>query len=431
MTNSWNGFLVSRALIAALSLALFSCDSFAEKLALKTGHLLDVASGKIRTGQIIVVNDGLIESIGTSVPQDAKVIDLSHQFVLPGLMDMHTHLLAGLDKQYYSGLFNSPHRATIGGVVNAKKTLLAGFTTVRNVGAYDFQDVALRNAINAGEVPGPRMAVSGPSLGITGGHCDNNVFNHSYNIKGQGVADGPWAARERVRKNAKYGVDLIKFCATGGVFSKGTKVGLRQYTLEEMQAIVDEAHARGLTVAAHAHGTEGIEFAIRAGVDSVEHASFLDKKTARLAKKHGTALSMDIYNTDYTTAEGKKNGLPEENLKKDRETGERQRQSFALAVKEGVKLVYGTDAGIYPHGDNAKQFARMTEYGMTPLQAIQSATLHGAELLAWQHQAGQLKPGFYADIIAVEGNPLEDIRRLEQVSFVMKAGEVFVNTQED
>ena len=235
----------------------------------------------------------------------------------------------------------------------------------------------------------------------------------------------PWAVRERVRKNAKYGVDLIKFCATGGVFSKGTKVGLRQYTLEEMQAIVGEAHDRGLTVAAHAHGTEGIAFAIKAGVDSIEHASFLDKKTARLAKKHGTYLSMDIYNTDYTTSHGKKNGVPEENLKKDRETGERQRQSFALAVKEGVKLVYGTDAGIYPHGDNAKQFAIMTRYGMTPLQAIQSATVNAAHLLGWQDRVGQIKAGFAADLIAVDANPLERSAYWNQSSFVMKDGEVY------
>jgi imidazolonepropionase-like amidohydrolase len=406
----------------------YSALCFANPTALKAGHYLDVTTGKWHQDKIILIDDkGQIEAIGSTVPEGARLIDLSDKYLLPGLMDMHTHLLANLDKTYFAGLLQSPHRATIGGVVNAKITLEAGFTAVRNVGAYDFQDVALRNAINAGEVPGPRMAVSGPSLGITGGHCDNNVFNHSYDIQAQGVANGPWAVRERVRKNAKYGVDLIKFCATGGVFSKGTKVGLRQYTLEEMQAIVGEAHDRGLTVAAHAHGTEGIAFAIKAGVDSIEHASFLDKKTARLAKKHGTYLSMDIYNTDYTTSHGKKNGVPEENLKKDRETGERQRQSFALAVKEGVKLVYGTDAGIYPPGDNAKQFAIMTRYGMTPLQAIQSATVNAAHLLGWQDRVGQIKAGFAADLIAVDANPLESINVLEEVSFVMKDGEVYKN----
>ena len=296
---------------------------------------------------------------------------------------------------------------------------------IRNVGADNYQDVAIRNAINAGEIPGPRMAVSGPALGITGGHCDSNALNHSFKERGQGVANGPWGVREKVRENVKYQVDVIKFCATGGVFSKGTKVGQRQYTQEEMNAIVDEAHTHGRTVAAHAHGTEGIEFAIQAGVDSIEHASFLDKKTIRLAKKHGTFLSMDIYNTEYTLSEGKKNGVPQENIDKEKLVGTRQRESFTAAVKAGVNMVLGTDAGIYPHGDNAKQFSRMTRFGMTPLQAIQSATINSAKLLKWEDKVGQLKKGFFADIIAVDGNPLEDITTLENVTFVMKDGKVY------
>jgi len=310
-------------------------------------------------------------------------------------------------------------------VVNVEKTLMAGFTVIRNVGADDYMDVAVRNAINAGEIPGPRMAVSGPSLGITGGHCDDNNLNHSFKERKQGVANGPWAARQKVRENVKYQVDVIKFCATGGVFSKGTKVGQRQYTQEEMNAIVDEAHMHGRTVAAHAHGTEGIKYAIQAGVDSIEHASFLDKETIELAKKHGTFFSMDIYNTEYTLAEGVKNGVPEENINKEKRVGERQRQSFTMAVKAGVKMVLGTDAGIYPHGDNAKQLSRMTKFGMTPLQAIQSATLNSAELLKWQDKVGQIKVGYFADIIAVESNPLKDITTLENVTFVMKAGKVY------
>ncbi len=398
----------------------------ADPVYIKTGQLLNVASGEVKTGQVIVVAGERIDAVGElAIPPDATLIDLSDKFVLPGVMDMHTHVARNLDRTYFSGLFQSPHRGTIGGVVNIERTLLAGFTTIRNVGAYDYQDVALRNAVNAGEIPGPRMAVSGPALGITGGHCDSNALNHAFAQRNQGVADGPWAAREMVRKNVKYGVDLIKFCATGGVFSKGTKLGQRQYTFEEMQAIVDEAHTHGRKVAAHAHGTEGIKFAIRAGVDSVEHASYLDKEAIRLARQHGTALSMDIYNTEYTLSQGVKNGVPEENLNKEREVGSVQRESFRQAVAAGVNVVFGSDAGIYPHGENGKQFARMVRFGMTPLQALQAATIKTAALLDWEDRVGRIQPGLYADIIAVDANPLDDIREMERVTFVMKGGEVY------
>jgi len=417
-------------LILAIAVTAFCVPTYsqAQEVLIKAGKMLDVKTGKILKNKILIINDGIIRQITTKIPktsQDALIIDLSDKFVLPGLMDMHTHIVRNLSKSFYDGYYQSPHRATIGGVVNAKKTLLAGFTTIRNVGASDYQDVAIRNAINAEEIPGPRMAVSGPSLGITGGHCDNNTLNHSFKEQSGGVANGPWAVRVKVRENVKYQVDLIKFCATGGVFSKGTKVGQRQYTQEEMNAIVDEAHTHGRTVAAHAHGTEGIAFAIRAGVDSIEHASFLDKSTIALAKKHGTVLSMDIYNTEYTLAEGKKNGVPQENIDKEKQVGTKQRQSFTMAVKAGVKMVLGTDAGIYPHGDNAKQLSRMTKFGMTELQAIQAATINSALLLKWQDKVGQLKTGYYADIIAVNDNPLQDISTLEQVIFVMKNGIVY------
>lgn len=415
-------------LLLCVGIAITSTLTFAEKAVIKAGYLLDVKTGKTSQNKIILIEDGIITSIANEMPQQLEnttIYDLSDKFVMPGLMDMHTHIIANLSKNYYDNLFQSPHRATIGGVVNAEKTLLAGFTTVRNVGASDYQDVALRNAIDAGEVLGPRMAVSGPSIGITGGHCDSNSLNHSYNEKSMGVADGPWAVREKVRKNIKYQVDVIKFCATGGVFSKGTKVGMRQYTFDEMKAIVDEAHTHGRTVAAHAHGTEGIAFAIKAGVDSIEHGSFLDDSTIKLAKKHGTYLSMDIYNTEYTLSEGEKNGVPKENLDKERQVGTRQRESFSKAVKAGVKMVYGTDAQIYPHGDNAKQFSRMTKFGMTPIQAIQAATINSATLLKRQDKVGQIKAGLFADIIAIDSNPLKDIKTLENVTFVMKGGKVY------
>jgi imidazolonepropionase-like amidohydrolase len=409
-------------------LSVFTLFTSAESIYIKAGQLLDVKSGKLHRDQVITVEDGIIVNISTQLPSkntDAKVIDLSDKVVMPGLMDMHTHIVNNLSKAFYDGYFQSPHRATIGGIVNAEKTLLAGFTVIRNVGANNYQDVAIRNAINEGEIPGPRMAVSGPALGITGGHCDSNALNHSFKERAEGVANGPWGVREKVRENVKYQVDVVKFCATGGVFSKGTKVGQRQYTQEEMNAIVDEAHTHGRTVAAHAHGTEGIEYAIKAGVDSIEHASFLDKKTIKLAKKHGTFLSMDIYNTEYTLSEGKKNGVPQENIDKEKQVGTKQRESFSAAVKAGVKMVFGTDAGIYPHGDNAKQLSRMTRFGMTPLQAIQSATINSAKLLKWDDKVGQIKEGFFADIIAVEQNPLQNINTLESVTFVMKEGKVY------
>ena len=271
------------------------------------------------------------------------------------------------------------------------------------------------------------MAVSGPGLGITGGHCDRNSLNASFEERSDGVADGPWEVAQQVRKNVKYGADLTKFCATGGVFSKGTKVGMTQYTLEEMQAIVDESHTHGRKVAAHAHGNEGIKRAITAGVDSIEHASFLDREAVQMGIDRGTYFALDIYNTEYTLEMGAANGVPEENVNKEREVGTIQRQSFTLAVEMGAKVVFATDSGVYPHGDNGKQFARAVRFGMTPEQAIMSATSLTAELLGWEDKVGEIAPGKYADIIAVHGDPLDDISELEDVDFVMKGGIVYKN----
>lgn len=420
-----------RLAIAAAALVFASTPAMADNITyLKAGQLFDSRSGRVASNAVVTIKDDRIVAVGDSstlIPDGARVIDLSDSFVLPGLMDMHTHVIGNLDPFFFSGYFQSPHRKTIGGVVNAEKTLLAGFTTIRNVGASDYADVALRNAINAGEIPGPRMAVSGPGLGITGGHCDRNSLNSSYAERSDGVADGPWAVREQVRKNVKYGVDLTKFCATGGVFSKGTKVGMTQYTLEEMQAIVDESHTHDRKVAAHAHGTEGIKRAILAGVDSIEHASFLDEEAVQMGIDNGTYFALDIYNTEYTLERGAANGVPEENINKEREVGTRQRQSFTLAVEMGAKVVFATDSGVYPHGDNGKQFARAVRFGMTPTQAIQSATSLTADLLGWEDRVGEIAPGMYADIIAVHGNPLENISELEDVDFVMKGGVVHKN----
>ena len=425
------GYGVKSFVGIVLSTMLTSMSVLAQDITvIKAGSLFDSRSGDVSRDVLIVIEDERIVAVmdgDEEIPDEAEVIDLSDSFVLPGVMDMHTHVVGNLANNYFAGYFQSPHRATIGGVVNAEKTLMAGFTTIRNVGAGDYMDVALRNAINDGEVPGPRMAVSGPSLGITGGHCDRNSLNSSFEERSDGVADGPWAVREKIRTNVKYGVDLTKFCATGGVFSKGTKVGMTQYTLEEMEAIVDESHTHGRKVAAHAHGNEGIKRAIIAGVDSIEHASFLDEEAVRMGMERGTFFALDIYNTEYTLERGAENGVPEENINKEREVGTRQRQSFTLAVEMGAKVVFATDSGVYPHGDNGKQFARAVRFGMTPLQAIQSATSLTAELLGWEDQVGAIEEGLYADIIAVHGDPLDDISELEDVDFVMKGGVVYKN----
>jgi len=418
------------AYAALMSLFLTASALAGELTVIKAGTLFDSKTGRVTRNAVIVVEDDKIVALGdsgTTIPDDATILDLSDSFVLPGVMDMHTHIVSNLDNYFFAGYFQSPHRATIGGVVNAEKTLLAGFTTIRNVGASDYADVAIRNAIDAGEIPGPRMAVSGPSLGITGGHCDRNSLNSSFEERADGVADGPWEVRTQVRKNIKYGADLTKFCATGGVFSKGTKVGMTQYTLEEMQAIVDESHTHERKVAAHAHGNEGIKRAIIAGVDSIEHASFLDREAVQMGIDRGTFFALDIYNTEYTLEKGEANGVPEENINKEREVGTRQRQSFTLAVEMGAKVVFATDSGVYPHGDNGKQFARAVRFGMTPSQALMSATSLTAELLGWEDRVGAIEPGFYADIIAVHGNPLDDISELEDVDFVMKGGVVYKN----
>ena len=419
------------ALIAALMSLIVVTPALADTMTIiKAGTLFDSKTGRITRNAVIVVEGEKIVAVGnsaTTIPEEATIIDLSDSFVMPGVMDMHTHIVGNLDNYFFAGYFQSPHRATIGGVVNARKTLLAGFTTIRNVGASDYADIAIRNAIDAGEIPGPRMAVSGPSLGITGGHCDNNALNSSFEERSDGVADGPWEVRTQVRKNIKYGADLTKFCATGGVFSKGTKVGMTQYTLEEMQAIVDESHTHGRKVAAHAHGNEGIKRAILAGVDSIEHASFLDREAVQMGIDRGTYFALDIYNTEYTLEKGEANGVPEENINKEREVGTRQRQSFTLAVDMGAKVVFATDSGVYPHGDNGKQFARAVRFGMTPSQALMSATSLTAELLGWEDKVGAIEPGLFADIIAVHGDPLADISELEDVDFVMKGGVIYKN----
>jgi imidazolonepropionase-like amidohydrolase len=393
--------------------------------------LLDVVTGEIKNYPVIKIEKGVITNVqfnkNYTPKANEKHIDLPETTLLPGLMDMHVHLTYSPYRFGYSGLGVSVPRSTIYGVKHAKDTLNAGFTTVRNVGASGYADVALRDAINDGDILGPRLLVSGPALGITGGHCDNNLLPSSFKAKSSAIADGPWQAVAKVREVTKYGADMIKLCATGGVFSKGTKVGVQQYSLEEMSAIVQEAHRKGIIVAAHAHGKEGIKAAINAGIDSIEHASFLDQETIQLAKEKGTFLTMDVYVTDYILTESLKNGALSESIEKEKLTGKRQRKSFRQAVEAGVKVVFGTDAAIFPHGQNAKQFSVMVEHGMSELQAIQSATTLSAELIGYETKLGQIQKGFFADIVGVSANPLEQINTLEKIQFVMKSGEMIKN----
>jgi imidazolonepropionase-like amidohydrolase len=418
-----------KTVAAGLLAGLLSAASAhaAEVAAVSAARLLDVASGKYVDNPLVIVTDGRITAVGKkgdAVPAGAKVVDLPGATLLPGLIDMHVHLDSLAEIGGYNSLQYSDRFWSVVQTANARKTLEAGFTTVRNVGAADYDDVGLREAIDAGYVLGPRVVTAAISFGATGGHCDSTFFPPSMDEKSPFNSDSPDEARKVVRTLKKYGAQVIKICATGGVFSRGNEPGQQQLTYEEMKAVVDEAHMAGLKVAAHAHGASGIREAVRAGVDTIEHASLVDDEGIKLAVQKGAYFSMDIYNTDYTQAEGKKNGVLEDNLRKDRDIGEIQRQNFKKALKAGVKMVYGTDAGIYPHGDNAKQFAVMVRYGATPLQAIQAATITAAEALGQSKDVGQVSAGHYGDMIAVAGDPLTDVTVLEKPVFVMKGGAV-------
>ncbi len=417
-------------LVASLTYLAFSAAVFAEDgdTYLTAGAMVDVESGAVIENPALVIRDGRIVALGDrssiAAPDGANIVNLAGATLLPGLMDMHVHLSGDAGGNFFAGLSYSAPRQAIVAAKNARKTLMAGFTTLRDVGASGYSVIAVRDGINAGDIIGPRIFAVGHAIGITGGHCDNNFFPPEMKAKSGGAADGPWEIRAKVREQIKYGANAIKVCATGGVFSKGTKVGVQQLTVEEIKAAVDEAHMRGLTVAAHAHGGDGIKAAIVAGVDSIEHASFADAEAISLAKEFGTYFSMDIYNTEYTLAFGEANGVPEENMNKERLVSKAQRAAFTQAAASGVKMVFGSDAAIYPHGDNAKQLSRMVRFGMSPLQALQASTINAASLLKIENDVGQLKEGYAADIIAVQGNPLEDITVLESVDFVMMGGAI-------
>jgi imidazolonepropionase-like amidohydrolase len=400
------------------------------QIAVHAGHLLDVKSGKLLADQVLVIENGKIVSSSAAaqakIASDALRIELPNSTVLPGLIDAHTHLTMDPKFGYETLAISAPREALIG-ARNARLTLMAGFTTVRNVGATHYTDVALRDSINAGDIPGPRMLVSGPALGITGGHCDNNMLPSEYHATEEGVADGISAVQHKVRENIKFGADLIKVCATGGVLSLGDNPQSSQYTLEEMKAIVADAHRLGRKVAAHAHGAEGIRWAAEAGVDSVEHGSYIDDAAIAAMKEHGTYLVPTLYLGDWMIDNAAATHLPAPLLAKAQEVIPAARKNIAHAFASGVKVAFGTDAAVYPHGLNAHEFAVMVKLGLSPLQAIQASTINAADLLGWTGKVGTLESGAWADIVAVDDDPLKDVTTLERVKFVMKGGEVVKN----
>jgi imidazolonepropionase-like amidohydrolase len=400
-------------------------------LALRAAHLIDGRGGGVVENAVILIDSTRITAVGAglTIPAGTQVIDLGTATVLPGLIDCHTHITGGDPGDYYEAIFRrSPIDYAVAAPTFARRTLEAGFTTVRDVGAGEFIDVALRRAIDSGLVVGPRMQVATLTVGATGGHGDLSGFS-PYIKFGQfsGLADGVDEIRKLVRFEVKNGADVIKLLASAGVLSEEQSAGAPQFSQEEMNAVVEEATMWGRKVAAHAHGAEAIKRAVRAGVASIEHGSLIDDEGIRLMKQRGTYLVADIYNDDYILAEYKRLRFPDKILDKERQVGRLQRENFRKAVRAGVKVAYGTDAGVYPHGWNGKQFAFMVRYGLTPMQAIQSATASAAELLGWSESVGTLTPGRYADIVAVDGDPLKDITELERVTFVMKGGVVYKN----
>jgi len=421
-----------RRIVFALTLAL-AAPAAAETVAISAASMVDVVSGKRVDKPLVIVTDGRIAAVGTQgslqVPEGAKRIDLGNRTLLPGLIDMHVHLTSLAEIGGYNGFKHTDSFWSAVSVGNALKTIDAGFTTVRNVGADQFQDIGLKEAIDGGWAVGPRIVPAAYAIGATGGHCDSNALPPQYDRQEASVINSPDEARAKVRWLHKYGAEVIKICATGGVFSLGDSVGGQQLTFEEMKAIADEAHMLHLKVAAHAHGDEGIKTAILAGIDTIEHCSLASDETIKLAIQHHTWFDMDIYNDDYILATGTSNGTEQESLDKEKMIGLKQRQTFQRAVKAGLPMTFGTDAGVYPHGDNAKQFAKMVEWGMTPLQAIQAATLNAAQALGRESDVGAIAVGRYGDMIAVEGDPLANVRTLEHVDVVIKGGAVVKGPQ--
>ena len=420
---------MKRFLLAAAA-ALTAGASASAATLVTADRYLDVETGRyVANPAILVGDDGRIQQIGTlaamQVPAGTRQIDLPGRTLVPGLIDMHVHLDSPADIGGYRGLEFTDSFWGMTAVANARAMLEAGFTTVRNVGSGNRNDVGLKQAIDNGYVAGPRIVPAGYALGATGGHCDQTFLPPSLqkDDKEEGIGDNPDELRFQVRRQRKYGAEVIKVCATGGVFSRNTTPGQLQVPENELRAIANEAHQWGLRTAAHAHGAEGIKAAIRAGIDTIEHASLVDDEGIRLAlqRKQPVWFAMDIYNTEYTQVEGKKNGVLEDNLRKDREIAQIQRDNFRKAHAAGVRQVFASDAGVMPHGQVGRQFRVMVEYGMTPLQAIQAATRNAAQALG-RTDVGRIAPGAYGDMVAVNGDPLADVTALEKPDAVIKGG---------
>lgn len=410
----------------ALLLACATAAANETNIAIKAAHMVDVRSGTLVDDAVILIRGERITAAGSklAIPAGTQVIDLGNKTLLPGLIDAHTHITGNPEDAGYSIIAKSIPRITLAGARNALTTLRAGFTTIRDVGADGYTDIGLRDAINDGDVPGPRILASGPPLGITGGHCDDTMHAPEYKSSALGVADGVDEALKVTRRNIKYGADVIKICATGGVLSFGDDPRTSQYTLEELKAIISDAHRLGRKTAAHAHGGDGIKLSVLAGIDSIEHGSYIDDEGIKLMKEHKTYLVPTLYLGDWLIENAEAIKLPKPLLEKAKVVLPLARVNIGKAIKAGVPIAFGTDAAVYPHGLNAREFAVLVKLGMTPAQAIRTATVNASDLLGWSDKVGSIEAGKYADLIAVDGEPLKDVRALEQVQWVMKGGAV-------
>ncbi|MBI2221961.1 MAG: amidohydrolase family protein [Acidobacteria bacterium] len=427
--------VAAAALLAAALVVPVRGAGEARRVLIKAGRLVDARAGAVRTNQAVLVEGDRVREVGpadalAAKAEGAEVIDLSGMTVLPGLIDTHVHITADPDHVGLKILSISVPRQALYGAKNARITLEAGFTTVRNLASFGYSDVALRESIDAGELPGPRLLVSSQALGATGGHCDDTLLAPEFRHRYDAVADGPSAVIAKVREVAKYGADVIKYCGTGGMISKGDSPDAEQFSDEELSALVQEAHRLGRKVSAHAHGARGIRQAVLAGVDSIEHGSFIDDSLIALMKERGTWLAPTLYLNDWIAEHYGKSTAPNDPyVEKVRRVTSVAGENLGRAIKGGVKVVFGTGIGVYPHGLNAREFASLVQRGMTPMEAIQAATVRAADAIGWPDRVGTIEPGRYADLVAVSGDPLADVRVLEHVSVVIKGGQVIKDTR--